>query len=80
MPVCSSQIGGGMMERIVLRNRYTGEKYAEVTGEIVRTAIGTYRVEGYELKWLLTESEKCRGFTALDIRAMGELLNNKVMK
>ena len=66
-----------MMEKRILRNRYTGEKIAEVTGEIVRTAIGIYRVEGYDLKWLLTEAEKCRGFTALDIRAMGELINKK---
>jgi len=68
------------MDKIILRNRITGDKYAEVTGEIVRTAIGTYRVEGYDLKWLVEESEKCRGFNALDIRAMGEYLSKKVME
>ena len=68
-----------MMKKITLRNKYTGEKYAEVTGEIVRTVIGTFRVEGYDLKWLLNESEKCRHFTALDIRAMGELISKEHM-
>lgn len=65
------------MDKIILHNKYTGDRIAEVCGEIVKTDIGTFRVEGYDLKWLINEAPRNRDFSALDIRMIGDLISKK---
>jgi hypothetical protein len=59
---------------IVLRNKHTGEVIGEIEGYIVHTPIGTYRVGEYDRRWLVNEAGRLRSFTALDVRAIGELI------
>lgn len=65
------------METITLWNRYRGEKIAEVSRNLVKTEIGIYRVDDYELQWLIDEAAKRRDFSALDVRMVGTLISKK---
>jgi hypothetical protein len=73
MESCTIPYVGGAI--IVLRNKHTGEVIGEIEGNIVKTAIGTYQVGEYDRRWLVNEAGKLRHFTALDVRAVGELIS-----
>jgi hypothetical protein len=53
---------------------FLGNFILTLTGNIVRTPIGTYRVGDSDLQWLINEAVKRRNFSAMDVKAVGFLI------